>query len=143
MPEPDAAELPEKPDPVEEQPQGRGWGVIAKFLGLHPGVLGKGTGDKFYPEPDPNELPDLPEVTADAEDTVKNALARTRFRTAKQKRKQAHAVAKQEKGRKNAEKIKAAKVKKGKNSFKDKAANNKPDKTNKSKPDKPGRAKKK
>ena len=32
-----------------EGPQGRGWGLIAKLLGVHPGTLGKGTGDKFYP----------------------------------------------------------------------------------------------
>lgn len=32
-----------------EGPNGRGWGVIAKHLGLHPGILGKGTGDKFVP----------------------------------------------------------------------------------------------
>lgn len=32
-----------------EGPNGRGWGNIAKYLGLHPGILGKGTGDKFMP----------------------------------------------------------------------------------------------
>ena len=35
-----------------EGPNGRGWGNIAKYLGLHPGVLGKGTGDKFMPSDD-------------------------------------------------------------------------------------------
>lgn len=47
-------------EPVEgeeaDAPKGRGWGVIAKWLGLHPGTVGKGTGEKFYPVDEEQEL---------------------------------------------------------------------------------------
>jgi hypothetical protein len=31
----------------EDRPQGRGWGVICRWLGIHPGTLGGGRGNKF------------------------------------------------------------------------------------------------
>ncbi len=39
-------------EPTTGTSQGRGWGVICKQLGLHPGILGNGTGDKFMPQPE-------------------------------------------------------------------------------------------
>lgn len=66
--EPDTGE-PDTDDP--ELPQGRGWGVIARFLGLHPGILGKGTGEKFYPAEDPDN-------GADDEDGIVAARERVR-----------------------------------------------------------------
>ena len=53
---------------TEPPPQGHGWGVIARWLGLHPGVLGQGTGDKFYPKDGEGAatLPELPELTPEA-----------------------------------------------------------------------------
>lgn len=66
--EPDTGE-PDTDEP--DLPQGRGWGVIAKFLGLHPGILGKGTGEKFYPAEDSDS-------GADDEDGIVAARERVR-----------------------------------------------------------------
>lgn len=43
------------------EPNGKGWGVIARWLGINPGVNGKGTGNKFFPKED-IDLPSLPEL---------------------------------------------------------------------------------
>lgn len=50
------SDLTETGEPDSDTPRGRGWGVIAKWLGLHPGVLGQGTGEKFYPPKEENDL---------------------------------------------------------------------------------------
>ena len=62
-----------------------GWGTIAKMLGLHPGVLGHGTGYKF--------MPDLPEMDEDATDAARTA--RERIMDRKAERREAKVEAKQ------------------------------------------------
>ena len=51
-PVPDDPTLTETETTETVGPQGRGWGLIAQLLGLHPGILGNGTGDKFLPPED-------------------------------------------------------------------------------------------
>ena len=71
-----------------------GWGQISHELGLHPGVLGNGTGDKFMPE--------LPEIDTEAMDAVKTARERTMGRKAE--RRQARATAQLDRSGAKAEK---------------------------------------
>jgi hypothetical protein len=69
---PEGGEPPESVEGIEavedeaiEAGKRMGWGQVAHALGLHPGILGHGTGDKFMPE--------LPEIDPDAMAAVTTA----------------------------------------------------------------------
>ena len=97
----------------------RGWGQVAHMLGLHPGILGHGTGDKF--------MPDLPDIDDDAMEAVQMARERAVDRKTARKELKTEAKMNRRDSKAVSKRAKAAK--------KDKPA--KPDKADKSrKPDK-------
>lgn len=89
-PESVGPEAGEPPIPEDGEPPAlekkMGWGQVAHELGLHPGILGHGTGDKFMP-------PELPEIDAAAMAAV--TTARERAMERKAVRQETHAIAKQ------------------------------------------------
>ncbi len=90
-----------------------GWGRIAQMLGLHPGVLGHGTGEKFMPE--------LPEADRDAMDAA--VTARERAMERKAERHEVKTEAKQSRRDRKAEKVRGKPDKDPKAVKKEKPAN--------------------
>ena len=78
-PELPEGELPVVEIPVEgevvppDMPQGKGWGVICKWLGLHPSILGNGHAKQLERG---KNLPDLPDLAPDDAVTAKKAMVR-------------------------------------------------------------------
>lgn len=147
QPDTDDQDAPEDAEPElrTDAPKGRGWGVIARWLGLHPGTLGNGNGDKFMPEPeeevDDEELPGLPDVTPEADRAVTKARVRTRAGKPKKERKELKLAEKtaHKKDQVSRGKDKSRDAAERRNSA-EKAKREKPDRPAKpEKPDKPGK----
>jgi hypothetical protein len=91
------------PPPDATVTEGMGWGQVCHELGLHPGILGHGTGDKFMPE--------LPEIDGDALGAVRTARERAMERKAE--RREARVLAQDSRRWAKAEKLRGASAGKG------------------------------
>ena len=116
-------------DPVADAPKGRGWGVIAKWLGLHPSEVGKGKKDVDVDDVDDDlDLPEPPELNEEASGIVDKASKREMKREEKRARKDLKNAKVAEKNNSARGKDKASEAAQRKNQ-KDRVRKDKPEKS--------------
>ena len=126
---PEVPEGEDTEDPVADAPKGRGWGVIAKWLGLHPSEVGKSKKNVDVDDvDDDSELPEPPELNEEASGIVDKASKREMKREEKRVRKDAQHAKGTDKKNSSRGKDSAAEAAQRKNQ-KDRVKKDKPEKS--------------